>query len=223
MRIVAVADTHTFESDLGRLPEGDLLVHAGDLCRRGTLDELRPAAEWIRSQPHRHKVVVAGNHDWCFIREPEEARKALGEGVIYLQDGEAVFDGVRFWGSPWQPEFMEWAFNLPRGDPLAAKWALIPAGIDVLITHGPPSGFGDTSGDWFRSGCADLLDAVRRVRPLLHLFGHIHQDGGIWQDGGITFANVTAWECERGATVIDLDPRSRTVTPVTVPPAYRPR
>jgi Icc-related predicted phosphoesterase len=101
---------------------------------------------------------------------------------------------VRFWGSPWQPEYLGWAFNLPRGEALAAKWALIPDGTDVLITHGPPRGIGDWLGQDGRGGCADLLTAVRRVRPLLHLFGHIHQDGGFWQADGVSFANVTAWE-----------------------------
>jgi hypothetical protein len=147
---------------------------------------------------HRHKIVVAGNHDWCFVREPQAAVDILGKEIVYLQDAEATIEGVRFWGSPWQPKFHEWAFNLPRGEALASKWALIPTGIDVLITHGPPLGIGDRAGDPVRQGCTDLLAAVRRVTPLLHLFGHIHQDGGCWREEGICFANVTTWECERG-------------------------
>jgi Icc-related predicted phosphoesterase len=70
-----------------------------------------------------------------------------------------------------------------------------------------------------RQGCQDLREAVRRVRPLLHLFGHIHQDGGFWQEDGVCFANVTTWECERGPTVLDLDVTSQQVTAVNVPPA----
>lgn len=220
MRIVAVADTHTFESDLGTLPDGDVFVHAGDLCRGGRLDELAVVTAWLKTLPHRHKIVVAGNHDWCFVRQPEEARQLLEDGIVYLQDSEVVLDGVRFWGSPWQPEFNRWAFNLPRGEALAAKWAMIPEGIDVLITHGPPFGIGDAC-EPVRQGCRDLLVAVRRLRPVLHLFGHIHQDGGFWQEGETAFANVTAWECERGPTVLDLDVAGRRVVPVCVPPATR--
>jgi Icc-related predicted phosphoesterase len=104
---------------------------------------------------------------------------------------------------------------------LARKWALIPAGIDVLVTHGPPRGVGDWSGDMVRAGCEDLSAAVRPVRPLLHLFGHIHQDGGCWRHDDICFANVTTWEGERGATVLDIDVRSRRVVEVRVPPADR--
>jgi len=222
MRIVAVADTHTFESDLGAPPDGDVFVHAGDLCRGGRLDELAVVARWLRALPHRHKVVVAGNHDWCFVREPDAARAVLGEGITYLQDAGTVIDGVRFWGSPWQPAFNNWAFNLPRGEPLAAVWSLIPPDTDVLITHGPPLGIGDWSGETIRQGCRDLLAAVQRIRPLLHLFGHIHQDGGFWQQDGVSFANVTAWECERGPSVFDVDVASRRVVAVCVPPATRP-
>jgi predicted phosphohydrolase len=218
MRLVAVADTHSFHDDLGLLPDGDVFIHAGDLCRGGRLNELLAAAAWIRSLPHRHKLVIAGNHDRCFVRQPAEATTLLGDGVTYLQDTQTVIDGVRFWGSPWQPAFRDWAFNLPRGQPLADKWALIPPGIDVLITHGPPHGIGDASSDEGRAGCADLLTAVRRVRPLLHLFGHIHPDGGCWQIGETTFANATTWEGMRGPTVIDVDVVARRVLAVRVPP-----
>ena len=215
MRIVAIADTHLFTDDFA-VPDGDVLVHAGDLCRRGNLGELARAAAWLNALPHRHKVVVAGNHDWAFLDEPAAARALF---ACYLQDEGAVIEGVRFHGSPWQPAFHDWAFNLPRGEPLAAKWRLIPAGLDVLVTHSPPAGLGDDTEIAGRTGCADLRARVAEVAPRLHLFGHIHQDGGLWREGATTFANVTTWECERGATVIDLD--AHAVTPVDVPPRSR--
>ncbi|HEY4121376.1 MAG TPA: metallophosphoesterase, partial [Byssovorax sp.] len=122
MRVVAVADTHLHHRGYD-LPDGDVFVHAGDLCREGTFRELEVAARWIQSLPHPTKIVVAGNHDWPFARSPEAAREVLGDGVIYLEDAVATIDGVRFWGSPWQPEFCAWAFNLPRGPELAERWA----------------------------------------------------------------------------------------------------
>ena len=130
MRLVAVADTHLYHGDL-RVPDGDVFIHAGDLCRGGRLAELEDAARWIGGLPHALKVVVAGNHDWCFAREPAEARAVLGAGVVYLEDSGHDAAGLRFWGSPWQPEYGGWAFNLPRGPALAEKWARIPAGLDV--------------------------------------------------------------------------------------------
>lgn len=217
MRIVAVADTHTFEDDL-TVPDGDVFVHAGDLCRGGTLEELRPVAAWMNRLPHPHKIVVAGNHDWCFVRERPVACEVLGERIVYLQDAECTIDGVRFWGSPWQPAFNQWAFNLPRGAALAEKWAHIADGIDVLITHGPPLGIGDRSSMHGRHGCEALKDHVQTHPPRLHMFGHIHQDGGFWTHGPTAFANVTTWECERAPTVIDLDPQTLEITPVFIPP-----
>lgn len=215
MRLVCVADTHLYEPE--DVPEGDVLIHAGDMLRRGTLEELELFATWLHAQPHRHRIVVAGNHDWCFVRQPEQARRRLGDGVVYLQDAEATIDGVRIWGSPWQPEFYAWAFNLPRGEALADKWALVPAGVDVLVTHGPPHGYGDRTWEG-PQGCEDLRAALPRIAPALHVFGHIHEDGGAWTEGPTTIANVTTWEGMRPPSVFDYDPSTRTVTLVAVPP-----
>lgn len=216
VRIVAVADTHAFENAIERVPEGDLFIHAGDFCSRGTLDEFQAAIEWVKSQPHEHKVVIGGNHDWCLVREREAALKLL-DGLTYLEDSGCTVAGIRFWGSPWTPEFCDWAFNLPRGPELAEKWALIPARTDILITHGPPRGYGDWVRDEQHSGCEDLLAALARVRPALHLFGHIHEDGGCWQLNETCLANVTTWGPLRAPTVIDYDPASREVVPIVVP------
>jgi Icc-related predicted phosphoesterase len=211
VRIVAVADTHQFHDEL-TVPDGDLFVHAGDLCRGGSWKELRAAAEWIRGLPHRRKVIVAGNHDWAFARDRARAVEAFGDAT-YLQDEETRIDGLRVYGTPWQPEFHDWAFNLPRGEALAEKWSAIPTGLDVLITHGPPAGIGDRSsmGD-ARTGCVDLRARVAIVRPRVHLFGHIHEDGGAWEIDGTWFVNCTTWECERRATVIDVDEVTGAIT-----------
>ncbi|MDP3276076.1 MAG: metallophosphatase domain-containing protein [Deltaproteobacteria bacterium] len=217
LRIVAIADTHTFESEL-QLPDGDVLVHAGDLCRSGSLRELEGVARWLRDQPHRHKIVVAGNHDWAFVKTPREARAILGEQICYLEDSGVEIEGVRFWGSPWQPEFHGWCFNLPRGPELAAKWAMIAEDTHVLITHGPPDDIGDHTKTEGRTGCQDLRARVATIAPKLHMFGHIHEDGGAWFIEQTWYANVTTWECERAATVFDLDLQTGTATPVHIPP-----
>jgi predicted phosphohydrolase len=176
------------------------------MCQRGDLEELRRALDWMRALPHAHKVLVAGNHDFAFAEHAEEARALASDGFVYLEDSGTTIDGLTFWGSPWQPEFNDWAFNLPRGRALADKWALIPAGLDVLVTHGPPMGIGDRGPVEGRLGCEDLRARVLVAKPRLHLFGHIHQDGGAWQHGPTLFANVTTWECERAPTVIDITP-----------------
>jgi len=135
-RLVLISDSHGFHADL-TVPEGDILVHAGDLTMRGRLDELREANRWLACLPHPFKIAIAGNHDFCFEEEPEEARRIL-TAAIYLQDDAVEVGGLRFWGSPWQPWFYDWAFNLKRGPALEEKWALIPEGLDVLVTMARP-------------------------------------------------------------------------------------
>ncbi len=125
--------------------------------------------------------------------------------VVHLEDEGIVIDGVHFWGSPWQPAFGGWAFNLPRGEALREKWALIPRGTDVLVTHGPPFGRGDRASMVGREGCMDLLARVREIAPRVHFFGHIHEDGGAWIDEDVAYVNCTTWECTRGASVVDID------------------
>ena len=201
-RIVAIADTHNRHGKL-TLPMGDVLIHAGDLTGRGTLPELEAVAEWLRAQPHPHKVVIAGNHDFALQRNPAAAR-ALFHGLTFLEDSQATLAGLRIWGSPWQPWFHDWAFNLHRGAPIDVKWQLIPEGIDVLVTHGPPAGFGDLVHRGERVGCEDLLRHLGRVKPRLHLFGHIHEDRGEWPLGPTRIVNCSTSEGELPATVIDL-------------------
>src|SRR5258708_1650152 len=109
LTLVAMADTHGFHGDLV-VPDGDILIHAGDMGRGGTLDELAVAHDFLGKLPHRHKIVVAGNHDRAFEDQPEKARK-LFEDFIYLQDEAFTVEGVRIYGSPWTPDFNDWAFN----------------------------------------------------------------------------------------------------------------
>jgi len=242
VRIVALADTHTFEADLAPLPRGDVLVHAGDIGRAGTAEELRPSLQWLLAQPFEHIIVVPGNHDRLFEDDPAQARALVAEiaaerrhrSVHVLIDQGVVLAGLQWWGSPWQPAYNDWAFNLPRGESLAARWALIPASTDVLVTHGPPYGYGDdvlagldaakAADTWTqgvrdqRQGCRALTKALDRVQPALHLFGHIHANGGAWQHGTSTLVNATSWECERAPSVLDVYVKRKEVVQVAIPP-----
>ena len=190
MRIAVVSDTHNRLNDIA-IPPADILVHCGDFCGRGTLSEVETFAARFSGSPHPHKIVIAGNHDRCFESRPDEARQRLGE-VHYLQDRGIVLKGVRFYGSPWQPWFFDWAFNLERGEPLRRVWAQIPEATEVLITHGPPMGVLDRTVSGERVGCEDLMARVREVRPRLHLFGHIHEGYGSFHDGKTLFVNASS-------------------------------
>lgn len=205
IRLVLISDTHGFHDS--PIPPGDVLIHAGDGCKRGSLDEAQAWADFLHRQPHDYKIVIAGNHDRCFEAEFERAA-GLFEGLDFLHDSGCERLGLRFWGSPWQPWFLSWAFNLPRGPALAAKWALIPDAIDVLVTHGPPMGILDHTFTGEAVGCEELRLAVARVRPRIHVFGHIHEAYGTAELDGTLFINAStctlAYRPTNPAIVIDL-------------------
>lgn len=190
MKCVAISDTHTLHWDLD-IPDGDVLIHAGDSLNRGTLVELQDFNAWLFTLPHKHKIVIAGNHDWCFERADCHARaKEILTEAIYLQDESVVINDLLFYGSPWQPAFMDWAFNLERGKALRKKWKKIPVGTDVLITHGPPMGILDKTISGETVGCFDLREVVEIVKPRFHIFGHIHEGYGQFEYEGTTYINA---------------------------------
>lgn len=189
MRLVCLSDTHNLHDALD-VPDGDLLLHAGDFTGRGTESEIAAFGAFLARLPHRHKIVVAGNHDFLFERDRARAVELLGD-VTYLQDARADIEGLGVWGSPWQPWFCDWAFNLERGELLARKWNLIPDDTDILVTHGPPQGFLDRTERGEHVGCEALTEAVARIAPKLHVFGHIHEDRGTLRKGNTLFVNAS--------------------------------
>lgn len=155
------------------------------------LNEIVDFNDWLGSLPHRHKVVIAGNHDLLFESYPEMARGRLNS-AIYLENSGTEILGLKFWGSPVQPTFHNWAFNVDRGAAIRRYWKKIPPDTDVLITHGPPFGTLDKTDILGpHLGCEDLTKAVLQIKPKLHVFGHIH--GGHGQEinkSGTLFVNA---------------------------------
>jgi Icc-related predicted phosphoesterase len=194
MKVVAISDTHGAHARLA-VPRCDLLVHCGDVTRRGKEPEVRAFLAWFAAQPARHKILVAGNHDRFFEREPERARRLVEEhGVTYLCDEEARPDGLRVWGSPVTPRFRDMAFNRDRGDAIRAHWDLVPPDLDLLVTHGPPQGLGDRMALGLHVGCANLAQRLPALRPRVHVFGHIHEARGEYRLPGLhtRFLNVAS-------------------------------
>lgn len=203
MRLVVLSDTHGRHRHLA-VPDADVLIYAGDFgAWTGSLDELDDFNAFLGELSHPHKLVIAGNHDFCFERDGGNARRALSN-ADYLQDESVEIEGVRFYGSPWQPEFLNLAFNLPRGEPLRQKWMLIPADTDVLITHAPPHGIGDKTHGGSHVGCEDLLARVREIKPRLHVFGHIHESRGKFEVGDTLFVNACTDPQDQTPFVIEL-------------------
>lgn len=197
MRIVSISDTHHYPVKVD-IPDGDVLIHAGDLTGRGTFMEISRAGQWLASLPHKHKIVVAGNHDFLFEKDYGLACQALGDGVSgiqYLQDQVTVIDDVVFYGAPWSVEFHHWAFGLSERDS-KSRWDKIPQGVDVLITHGPPYGIMDSAPNNYRLGCKELRGRVEQLKPRLHVFGHIHHSHGVEKHGDTLFVNAAVCDEE---------------------------
>ncbi|ELT98044.1 hypothetical protein CAPTEDRAFT_3300 [Capitella teleta] len=223
VRFVCMSDTHSQTAKLPTnfIPDGDVFLHAGDFTKVGRPGEVVDFNAFLKTLPHKHKIVIAGNHDLtfdptfldpgqkredlerCFRVKPNSVdeflkkrnitsmKQVLKDGV-YLEDSETSVHGVRIYGSPWQPEFCDWGFNLDRGQPCLDKWNKIPEGIDVLMTHGPPIGYGDLCVSDQRAGCVELLTSIqKRIKPKFHIFGHIHEGYGAWSDGTTSYINAS--------------------------------
>jgi len=188
-KVVAIADLHgNLPSDL---PDGDVLVIAGDVCpvtnheinfQERWLIEVFP--QWLESLPHPEIVWIAGNHDFVCQR-PGWAPTGRGR---YLLDERTEVAGLSFYGTPWVPKLRGWAF-FATDEELAERSATIPQ-VDVLISHGPPLGYGDLLARGGRAGSEALTKRLGEVPPQLCVFGHIHEDPGEWQLGETKLANV---------------------------------
>ena len=212
MRIICISDTH---NNIGKfeIPDGDLLLHAGDITlgfgprdKDTLISKLEEALVVFAELPHKHKVLIAGNHDFLFQDYPDIAKEMVArhidQGVIYLQDSSCALSiegkDYKIYGSPWQPWFHNWAFNFPIGHTYHDKWDAIPDDTDILVTHSPPYGTLDgvpSRNDkheflWDNKGCKSLATRVAVVKPALHVFGHIHVSRGEACKDGTHYVNA---------------------------------
>ncbi|WMJ72371.1 metallophosphatase domain-containing protein [Cytophagaceae bacterium ABcell3] len=195
MKIVCISDTHSYHHNLLDLPDGDVLVHAGDVSSRGHASEVEDFLIWFNGLPHPNKIFIAGNHDFLFEENPRAAQQLLDKfpDIIYLENSEAVIEGVKFYGSPATPWFYDWAFNYQRGDELRGIWEKIPEDTNVLITHGPVYGVLDrVQRDKSKVGCKDLLERIKKLKKLsLFVCGHIHESYGTTLLKGVNYVNAS--------------------------------
>lgn len=208
-RLVIVSDTHN-QHNAVKLPKGDILIHAGDQASgTGDLGQVVDFNAWMGSLDFKHKIVIAGNHDGLFQDHASVIRKYT-TNYTYLCDESYECVGLKFYGSPWQPDFHWWYFNLARdGDELKQKWQAIPEDTNILITHGPPHGILDKTAAGENAGCKLLLERIHQLKRLkLHCFGHIHEGYGTHQLDDLTLVNSSVLNREyklvNDPIVIDL-------------------
>lgn len=188
MRLVCCSDTHGFEKNLN-IPDGDVFIYAGDFSMRATTTHVQKFAKWIQTLPHKHKVIIAGNHDMACETMGRVWAKELFYPAYYLMHEPLTIDGYTLFGSPYSSAIhdpSDWVFDYPRfgerGERLWSSLLNIPQ-IDILVTHGPPYSIGDHvngahPGEDPSVGDMTLYDVVRQKQPLVHIFGHIHEGYG---------------------------------------------
>lgn len=191
MKIVSISDTHG-EHDKLILPTGDILIHAGDVSNKGDKTEVEDFLTWFDKQDFAYKIFIAGNHDFFFERHSEEEiNKIVPNGIIYLKDSGTEINGLKIWGSPVTPWFLNWAFNRWPGDNINRHWDLIPGDTDILITHGPMFRILDTNLEGQPTGCKDLFLRAQKLNLKAHIFGHIHESYGIIEKLKVKYINAS--------------------------------
>jgi len=204
VRVVCISDTHELHREVD-VPAGDLLIHAGDFTFFNHASKIHDFNDWLGELPHRHKVVIPGNHDRIF-RDDHGFREMITNAVLLINEGVTVC-GLKIWGSPVTCD--DDAYGYTKRDERARLYASIPADTDIVVTHGPPYGILDREpGSIHRQGCTELRLAVMRLQPRLHIFGHVHsgyrgrpeQDDDYVAGGMLTPSRVTTHRDPRQPT-----------------------
>ncbi len=202
MRIVCLSDTHDRHAAIP-VPDGDVLIHSGDLTFKGDDANVKAGFAWLSQLPHERIIFVPGNHDFAFEKEPEIVRDlALAfPRVEVLIDRETDLRDHKIYGSPYQPWFHDWAFNFPRGsageNEARSCWAKIPGDTEILITHGPVHGILDETARGQHVGCPHLLERLATLEKLrLHICGHIHEAYGVQRVGNVLFVNASTCDLQ---------------------------
>jgi Icc-related predicted phosphoesterase len=196
LKLVFISDTHSLhKNDKIIIPEGDFIIHCGDVSVNGKKDQILDFCDWFGDLPHAHKIMIPGNHDFLFEKEYDVSKNITdSRGINLLIDSGIKIEGINFWGSPITPWFHSWAFNRFRGSSIEYHWNKIPDDTDILITHGPPAYLKNNlcrvlGGE--DVGCEDLYKAIKRIKPKINCFGHIHEGYGTYSDEETFYINCS--------------------------------
>lgn len=211
MKICTISDTHSQHELIRISNDADMIIHAGDISNRGVKHEVEEFMSWYGDLPHKHKILIAGNHDFFFEKSWEICKQMAKEkGIHLLYDTSVTIEGLVIWGSPVQPKFFDWAFNrsitieesmTERSQKyghsfIGNHWDKIPENVDILVTHGPPKNMLDlTQRSKENVGCPVLARHIKRVKPIMHVFGHIHEERGVhitYGDSPTTYVNASS-------------------------------
>ena len=189
MQLTIISDTHNQHDDLGHL-SGDVLIHCGDMFNILNSDEndITRMDAWFGEQDFDLILCIGGNHDLSIEKKVSHDEQPF-KNAVYLQGQSYQYKNITFFGAPWVPELSSHAFYVEESE-LKQKWADIPDNVDVLITHTPPFGILDVCSRGSILGCKHLLNAVKKIKPRMHCFGHVHHSSGQKVIDETTFINA---------------------------------
>jgi len=198
MKVVCFSDPHGMHRQI-EVPDGDLLICAGDITGWDKLEEIYDFSDWLSELPHKYKIVIAGNHDGCLEKAGCELSSIYLSDAIYLENNFCFIEhgdkAYKIWGSPITPRFMDWYFMKDRGEEINGVWAQIHEDTDILITHGPAWGILDEVRPAWKKGhlgCEGLAKRIEKLPNLkAHVFGHIHDAFGVKAVDGVTHINAS--------------------------------
>ncbi|KAI9301901.1 Metallo-dependent phosphatase-like protein [Cunninghamella echinulata] len=200
VRFVCMSDTHGKTQFKFPIPDGDVFIHAGDLTRAGNYGEFKATIEWIKSLPHKIKIVTAGNHDHYLDERLTNSTNVKQELLALFEEAEITylehesyqlpdeFGGYRLFVSPYSPLHLGGAFMPIKG--LRGRWDDVPDNIDIIVTHTPPRGTLDLTRRGQNVGCEFLEKRIYEINPKVSIFGHIHEAGGYEYHDNILFINA---------------------------------
>lgn len=220
LRIWHISDTHCKHDELIVPKDIDMVIHSGDFSNNkvpGFNDpEVFNFINWYYKLPIKYKILVAGNHDTSVEAGYWKKDNFENYNIMYLGHESVEVEGIKIFGSPYTPEFNQWAFNVKR-EKLFKYWESIPLDTNILVTHGPPLSILDNDLG-IQLGCRSLSKRIQKLKELkFHQFGHIHSrkrkqqmyiNRGIFQEceGDIKYIN---------ACCVDLDYKIETGNIIT--------
>lgn len=194
MTIVCISDTHGHHKRIA-VSDADMIIHAGDFTMHGREHEVVQFRDWFMALPHKHKIVIPGNHDW-FAEQQSKACAKLFTGIHYAIHDNIEIAGIKIGMFAFQPRFFDWAFNIDRNsDRMQFLWDTIDNDCDIIVSHGPPFGYLDMTPRGERVGCEIMKAKINKCSKLkLIVCGHIHEGYGecIERTSGVRIVNASS-------------------------------
>lgn len=193
MTIACIGDTHG-KHDLLEIPDTDVIIHTGDISSFGNKQEIAVFLEWFAGLPQKHKIFIAGNHDFYLEKiASNDLENFIPQEIIFLQNTGIEIGNKLFWGSAYTPGLPNFAFYKQRGKEIFQEWKKIPQQTDVLITHTPPYGILDEVARKQSVGCEELQKVVAQLQPSFHIFGHVHESYGLAKIKATSYINASSF------------------------------